>query len=210
MVLLEAFIFLAYELLVSLLPCLAAFALLELRPGGKAWRGKLLRMTLLLCFVLYLVAVYHVTGVGTLYDGLLYQGEIRTEQINLSPFSRDIDLTGYLLNVLLFLPLGVLLPLIWKAWGKVGRVLCIGAGFSFLIEASQLLNNRSTDVDDLILNTLGAFVGFLLYKGLAHRKKETAPLPIPRLSPLWYIAITFAGRFFLFNDMGLARVLYGF
>lgn len=206
----EAFIFLAYELLASLLPCLAVFAFLDLRPGCREWRGKILRMTLLLCFVLYLVAVYHFTGVGTLYDGLLYQWEIWSERINLFPFSRDIDPMGYVLNVLLFLPLGVLLPLVWRTWARAGKVLCLGAGFSLLIELSQLLNNRSTDVDDLILNTLGAFVGFLLYKGLTHGKRQTDHPPVPRLSPLWYIVITFAGRFFLFNDMGLARVLYGF
>ena len=32
-----------------------------------------------------------------------------------------------------------------------------GFGFSLLIELSQLLNNRRTDVDDLILNTRGSF-----------------------------------------------------
>ncbi len=70
----EAFIFLAYELLVSLLPAWRPLPFWSFGPG-KARRGNSLRMTLLLCFVLYLVAVYHVTGVGTLYDGLLYQGK---------------------------------------------------------------------------------------------------------------------------------------
>ncbi|HBT95229.1 MAG TPA: hypothetical protein DEB24_03600 [Coriobacteriia bacterium] len=35
-------------------------------------------------------------------------------------------------------------------------------GLSLLIELSQLLNNRLTDIDDLIINTVGALIGFLL------------------------------------------------
>ena len=35
---------------------------------------------------------------------------------------------------------------------------------SLLVEVSQLLNNRRTDIDDFILNTAGTIVGFILYK----------------------------------------------
>ena len=40
----------------------------------------------------------------------------------------------------------------------------IGLLFSLFIECSQLLNNRSTDVDDLIMNTIGAVIGLMLYR----------------------------------------------
>ena len=65
-------------------------------------------------------------------------------------------------NVLMFVPMGVLLPLLWK-----GESLCktMAAGFtvSLVIELGQPVFGRSFDVDDLISNTAGALVGYLLY-----------------------------------------------
>ncbi|MFD4674129.1 VanZ family protein [Lentzea sp. NPDC058450] len=64
------------------------------------------------------------------------------------------------LNVLLFVPLGVML--MW--WGKrtIGQAALIGYGVSLLIEGSQLLwANRIFDVDDLITNTTGTTLGWL-------------------------------------------------
>ena len=86
---------------------------------------------------------------------------------------------------------------------------------SILIEISQLLNNRRTDIDDLIMNTLGAIIGFLIYKSFKklmptrlHNKLNDFSYPVLEL-PL-YIFILFAGRFFFFHEMGFAKLLYGF
>ncbi len=68
-----------------------------------------------------------------------------------------------LLNIAMFVPLGVLLPLIWKKCRKWYVSIPIGFGFSFLIELVQLIICRGIcDVDDLFANTLGAVVGFFL------------------------------------------------
>ncbi|MET9228891.1 VanZ family protein [Lentzea sp. NPDC003310] len=64
------------------------------------------------------------------------------------------------LNVLLFVPLGVMLMF----WGRrtAGQAALIGYGVSLLIEGSQLLwANRIFDVDDLITNTTGTALGWL-------------------------------------------------
>ena len=64
-------------------------------------------------------------------------------------------------NVLLFVPLGVCIA--WLARGySVVRVLwavTIGGMFSACIEIAQLTQERMTDIDDVILNTSGAFLG---------------------------------------------------
>ena len=38
--------------------------------------------------------------------------------------------------------------------------------FSLAIELNQLLNNRITDIDDVFTNTLGAIVGYVIYRVL--------------------------------------------
>ena len=71
-----------------------------------------------------------------------------------------INLAG---NVLIFAPLGVLPPLLWKRWRHLWTTVPLSAGISCLIEFLQLFLGRSVDVDDLILNTLGGLLGYLLF-----------------------------------------------
>ena len=116
-----------------------------------------------LLLALYLAAVYNVAGAPELpyiYPRL---------NINLIPFW-DITsgVPAYLinsgLNILLFIPLGFILPLLWKEF-RSRRAMCFtGFLLSLGIELAQLLNYRISDVDDLIMNTLGTLVGFLLAK----------------------------------------------
>ena len=110
-------------------------------------------------FSFYLVAVYHLVGmpcVTYINPGV---------NLNLIPFADMLESPrNTLLNVALFLPLGVLLPLIWEQFRTAKSTVLFGFGMSLAIELLQILTLRATDVNDLITNTLGAFLGFLLAK----------------------------------------------
>ncbi len=68
-----------------------------------------------------------------------------------------------LLNIAMFLPLGVLLPPAVKRFQRWYWMLAAGAGTSLLIEALQhTLSRGQADVDDLLCNTLGAMLGYCL------------------------------------------------
>lgn len=65
-------------------------------------------------------------------------------------------------NILLFVPIGFFASLLWKRLeGKCAVLLTFA--FSLLIELTQLLLPRETDIDDIWLNTLGGFLGLLLF-----------------------------------------------
>ncbi len=72
-------------------------------------------------------------------------------------------------NMLLFLPTGLLLPVVWPAFRKFWKCLLACVLCSVGIETVQFLLtvtgliSRTTDVDDVILNTLGAAAGYGLY-----------------------------------------------
>ena len=67
-------------------------------------------------------------------------------------------------NILLFVPLGFSFPLRFKV-NKFWKVILLGFFTSCLVEVIQLFTSiRSFDVDDLILNTFGAIIGFILYR----------------------------------------------
>ncbi len=110
-------------------------------------------------FSLYLSAVYALAGL----PNLLY---IRLEpNFNFTPFAymfSDLDTT--LLNVLLFIPLGIALPLLWKSFGSWWRTVLFGFLTSMLIETMQIFSSRATDVNDLMTNTLGTVLGYCMAK----------------------------------------------
>lgn len=106
---------------------------------------------------LYLAAVDAVVGLPS----LLY---IRFDQnINLVPFAYMFsDYRNSLLNVLLFVPLGFLLPVLWKRFCPLLWTGLFGLSFSLSIELLQLLTLRATDINDLMTNTTGTILGWLL------------------------------------------------
>lgn len=67
-------------------------------------------------------------------------------------------------NIVAFIPCGFLLPAISRRCKIMANSILVGFFISLLIEMTQLaFNVGSFDVDDLILNTLGAVTGAVLY-----------------------------------------------
>lgn len=119
---------------------------------------------------LYLCAVYVVVGLPDIrYVRLDFN-------INLKPFAYMFsDYRSTLLNVLLFVPLGFFLPVLWKTFHGAGWTLLFGFSMSLLIELMQLFTFRATDVNDLMTNTTGTLLGWCLGR--------IALWLIPRLHP---------------------------
>jgi glycopeptide antibiotics resistance protein len=67
-------------------------------------------------------------------------------------------------NLLLGVPFGVLVPVLAPRARGVLRVLLLTATVMLLVEFAQgaLVTGRAFDIDDVILNTAGALIGFLL------------------------------------------------
>ncbi len=200
-----------YEAASALIPFAAALVCLILYYKKKESTLRRTRVLLLSVFAVYITGVFYFTGAGTVWEWVRNSFKIGWDQVNILPFSTDIDVVGYLLNILLFVPLGVLLPLIWKEKNKISSVLLGGVGFSALIEVSQLVNFRCPDVDDLIMNTLGAIAGYAVFK-LFNKflRLEGTGDGYLRHEFVLLLGAIFIGRFFLFNEMHLASVLYGF
>lgn len=88
--------------------------------------------------------------------------------------SVDFQIMQFLRNVggnfILLMPLGFILPVISKRFNSFKKVLLFCFIVSFSIEMIQLLEvtldlvfARIADIDDIILNTLGAATGYALY-----------------------------------------------
>lgn len=68
-----------------------------------------------------------------------------------------------LMNVIMFVPFGVLLPLVFTQ-KNIGFSKVLAASFllSLLTESTQFLTGRSVDIDDLIANSFGGILGIAL------------------------------------------------
>ena len=101
-------------------------------------------------------------------------------RINLVPlkqllwFETKRDLLMNLIgNVTMFIPSGIILPILYKKLNSFWKVIACGFAISLCIEILQLpFSSRGTDVDDLLLNTFGVAVGYGIY-ALVKRLKRT-------------------------------------
>lgn len=84
--------------------------------------------------------------------------------------SAFFTVSNYLLNIMLFIPLGYLGPEIWRK--KSCKTVVLRAFLSsVLIEISQLVCSLGYfEVDDLIANSLGAYVGWFLWERFLRNK----------------------------------------
>lgn len=91
----------------------------------------------------------------------------------LGAYAVGINIIG---NIIAFVPLGILLPVFSRKRLRFVSVLLLTFMFSLVIELIQLVSKvGSFDVDDIILNTLGGIIGYLLYfvwKTVTERKKR--------------------------------------
>ena len=76
-------------------------------------------------------------------------------------------------NTAMFIPSGIVLPIVYRKLDCFGKVVAAGAFISFCIEILQLpFRSRVSDVDDLILNTLGVAIGYGIYALVRRIKHE--------------------------------------
>jgi glycopeptide antibiotics resistance protein len=103
---------------------------------------------------------------------LILNGLTAEKSINLIPLitlTRE-DLKTSLLNILLLMPFGFGLPFITKF--RMQGIVVIGALFGIVIELLQLVTGfmakitfRVADINDVIFNTVGVAIGYLLFVG---------------------------------------------
>lgn len=126
-------------------------------------------------FLLFMTALFSQTILTFLYTGPVVTRSF--SNVNLVPLRVFQDnyyaitelhlwqpfIINFLGNICIFIPIGFLLPLLWRKFNRFWKITLIGLGISLFIEITQLTQYRSSDVDDLWLNTLGSMIGYAIY-----------------------------------------------
>ncbi len=169
------------------------------RDGLCFLKGQAVALLLLLCYLGGLAAITFMDRMG---DGMRMGVQLRPflafwEAWN--GFALQVWLNP-LLNIAMFFPLGILLPLAGKPFHRWYWMLAAGSGTSFVIEVLQYIFCRGqADIDDLLCNTLGAMLGYcisLLFLSLAGKrwKIATAYATLPIL-----LAVILSGVFLVYH-----------
>lgn len=116
---------------------------------------------------------------------------------NFVPFAYMFsDFTNTFLNVLLFIPLGFFLPVYWKSFKKPYWTVLFGFCTSLLIEILQIFTFRATDINDLMTNTVGTFLGWCI--GCILLRCVPSITPKEKTQEVYVVCgITFAVMFFV-------------
>lgn len=126
-----------------------------LKKSGK--KQTLHHIVLAFIFCYYIIGILTMTGISSFKEFV--------PRIVLIPF---VDMIrgplDTILNVILFIPLGVFLPLLYKRYTRLGRIVLTSFLLSLSIELVQMFGMGATDVNDLITNVLGAYLGYCVYK----------------------------------------------
>lgn len=121
-------------------------------------RKQQIRFGELLVLCAYIIAVLYTTIF--IRDG----GSNSTIQMEVMNWMQEDGIEEFdhiLLNVAMFVPIGVLFPLaMGQERSEIVSAVSFGMLFSILIETGQLLTRSGTcDIDDLITNSIGALIG---------------------------------------------------
>lgn len=136
---------------IFIVPLLALYGKISLRS---------LKQTLIyIVFAFYLVAVLSLVGFPSVLSLNL------DFTINIIPFADMIsDFVNACLNVLLFVPLGFLLPMLWKKYKAIKNTMLFAMCMTIAIEISQIFTFRTTDINDIITNMVGTLGGYFIAK----------------------------------------------
>jgi len=83
--------------------------------------------------------------------------------MNIDRFNTSTWIINLVGNIGVFIPFGIIIPLAFDS--KYRRMLVIFLSIIFTLEVLQLVTRRgSFDIDDFILNSVGATIGYCIYK----------------------------------------------
>ncbi|BFI99006.1 MULTISPECIES: VanZ family protein [Priestia] len=171
--------------ILAALPFYVGFRFIFLKKKRKITSFK--KELILGVFVLYLVGLASqtivpnwnagiVTDTGEPFFDIYFTNEL--SHVNIIPFHtlyeyffqtntnvdewNSVSLLNLTANVILFLPLGFFVALIWRKYHSIKKVTILGLSVTCLIEFIQYFIGRSSDIDDVLLNTFGTVIGYVV------------------------------------------------
>ena len=165
-----------YPFLLALISCLWILArvLIWAKYRQFSWKRELHLLFVYICIVVVArFTFFPFSKVDGKIQPLIFDAaKVFPPRINLIPFVNLFDyeirreaLINFIGNTAMFIPLGIVWPSVFKKLDTPVKVICSGIATSLAIEILQLpFFDRVTDIDDLILNSLGFIMGYGIFR----------------------------------------------
>ena len=150
--------------------------------GRINWKREAQLLLIYICLVVVVrLTFFPFSKVDGKVQPLLFDAtNILPFRLNFVPFVNLIDyeirkeaLINVIGNSFLFLPVGIVFPIVYRKLNTHWKVIVAGVGTSLSIEILQLLFfDRVTDIDDLLLNSAGYILGYGIYLLIKKAKKN--------------------------------------
>jgi len=137
------------------------------------WKRELQLLPVYICLLVVIRFTFCPFGKvdGKILPLVFYKENWFPFRINLLPFVYLFDypvfkeaLLNLIGNTAMFIPIGIIWPVVYKKLDTSWKVIAAGSGFSLCIEILQLpFYDRVSDIDDLVLNSLGYVIGYGIY-----------------------------------------------
>jgi glycopeptide antibiotics resistance protein len=135
----------------------------------KNWVYKCLKLISVIGFILYISYLAYLTlfdysyGRGFTHCSINIIPLKTIKQFFTSSYNWHIVLVNIIGNIVAFVPMGFLLPIVFSKLFDLRRVLIVVLMATFSIEALQYVTRVGTaDIDDIILNGLGGLLGYFM------------------------------------------------
>ena len=168
-------IYITYPFLMTAITCLWILVrgYWAVKAKTISWKRELQLLLVYICIIVVArITCFPFSKVNGQVQPLVFDGaKVFPFRINLKPFVYLFDyptmkeaLLNFIGNTTMFLPLGIVWPSVFRELDTHKKTIAAGFGFSLLIEILQLpFFDRVSDIDDLILNTLGFIMGYGIY-----------------------------------------------
>lgn len=170
-------------------------------------KRKMLLYSITICYaVIVLGAVFlnrgGIYGVANLHLFSSYKEAYHKMEMTL--FRNNI------LNILLFMPLGFLLPVYTDKLKKIYKVVPIGFLISLVIETIQYITKMGIfEIDDIFNNTVGVLLGYCILMLLdCFRKKENRRYIIGYILPIIIVTAILGGIYIKYEKQELGNLLF--
>lgn len=147
-------------------------------PVYKKFKKKGISLPRQICCIGFCFSIFIILYATFMYVPLDFSAT--TKYFNLVPFKAldgSTEFSNYIsekiLNIIVFIPFGFLLPAQLKRFRKALYAIVASATFTIFVEVTQYFGGRAADIDDVISNLLGAIIGYLFYVILDFILKNT-------------------------------------
>lgn len=180
----------------------------------KSYRVSILKSVVTVIFIMYIAALLKIILFKNISLIQMFGKYKKMRSVNLIPFKSIFEslavskrmgifwsIANVFGNLIVFIPFGYLVPIMWKKAMKFKNILMLSAGLSLFFETFQYITGTgSSDIDDIMLNTMGAIIGYIL---LFYLKKFI------KKDKLQYIFVIFITILFLVSGFFVAFEKYG-